>query len=265
MSTPRQHIIGLDKPTAAPLRSAADPTAQLATQASIHERHRLDSIAEVLALVALLTARKVLIGHETVSVRGAVYQWGQGVSTDATVGAHCLPGQLLFNGSALHDCPHWTPQFLTDRGFKALPLSSKLRNLSARTDVVDSVVNTTDSLLERMGGQRGLKPQFGAVARQLMTQTRLHVPNNPTALAQSIGLAMSQYRLGAAYACEERLGQLSQEVGTSPDSAGNERRSRQALVIRQYLAVLRGRAHAPVYASVGGLALLMRDVLQDSG
>jgi hypothetical protein len=50
--------------------------------------------------------------------------------------------------------PDWNENFLRECGLKPLALSSKLRNVSARTDVVDLVVNQTDSLLESMRDER---------------------------------------------------------------------------------------------------------------
>ena len=65
---------------------------------------------------------------------------------------------------------------LRECGFKPLALSSKLRNLSARTDVVDVIVNQTDSLLERMRDGRGLKPAFGRTVYGLLEHVLYRKP-----------------------------------------------------------------------------------------
>ncbi len=64
----RRHIKGLDKPSAGPLRFEADPLVSLAKQASAHEIHRLDSVAETMILVGVMAGKKVLAGHEMVTV-----------------------------------------------------------------------------------------------------------------------------------------------------------------------------------------------------
>ena len=74
----RRHIKGLDKPSAGPLRFEADPLVTLAKQASAHEIHRLDSVAETMILVGVMAGKKVLAGHEMVTVGPAEPQFGSG-------------------------------------------------------------------------------------------------------------------------------------------------------------------------------------------
>jgi hypothetical protein len=88
----RAHLIGIDQLTAKPLAAAVDPQAVLRDQASNHERNRLESVAETMALVGAMTFQKVLSGREQVRVARAVFQFGRGVLEDNTVAAHCLPG-----------------------------------------------------------------------------------------------------------------------------------------------------------------------------
>ncbi|HYY29349.1 MAG TPA: hypothetical protein VE860_15460 [Chthoniobacterales bacterium] len=139
----RTHLIGIDKPT-------KDSQATLEQQAKKHEINRLESVAETIALVGALTFQKVLSGREQLTVVGAGFQWGRGTVKTKTVAAHCLPGQLEFNSRPIQTMPNWKEASVRECGFKPLALSSKLRNLSARSDVVDVIVNQTDSLLERM-------------------------------------------------------------------------------------------------------------------
>src|SRR5689334_16549098 len=135
---PRTQIIGLDKPVVQPLRSSTEPLGTLRGQASGHEKHRLDSVAEVAAIVSVMVVKQVLIGYEVVTVGPAVFQFGTGVRSDHTQAAHCLPGQIEFNGRPIHMSTGWDESLLGRLGVKPLALSSKLRNLSGRTDAVDA-------------------------------------------------------------------------------------------------------------------------------
>lgn len=68
-SPPRQYLIGLDKLTTGPLSAAANPQSVLRDQASLHEKHRLESVAETMALVGVMTFQKALSGREKVRGR----------------------------------------------------------------------------------------------------------------------------------------------------------------------------------------------------
>jgi hypothetical protein len=241
----RAFLIGLDKPTAV-------------QAAAVHEQHRLESVAEMLGLVGVLTAKKVLTGFEIVTAEGAVYQWGEGIKADQTVGAHCLPGQLFFNRHHLNSTAEWTPQLLAAHGLKPLPLDSKLRNVAARTDVVPGIVNETDSLLEKMSAGRGLKTRFANAARLLLERGR---GQSSADFAGLLGSAMDYYRLGAALICEERLHWLQTQarIETGPHQ---ERRARQLGVVQEYLRILQDRQFTPHFMTLAGIGELLRDVVQ---
>ena len=66
----RHHLIGLDQGVTEPLSSAANPLTVLGYQASLHETHRLESVAETMALVGLMTFKRALSGREKVTVGG---------------------------------------------------------------------------------------------------------------------------------------------------------------------------------------------------
>ena len=258
----RVHLIGLDKPSAPPLRLAADPIGMLRWQASTHERNRLESVAEMLALVGILSMKRVLGRSETVSVSGAIYQWGAGSRTDRTVGAHCLPGQLRFNGSALHDNTSWTPKFLEEHGLKPLALDSKVRNVSARTEVTDGVVNETDSLLEKMDTGRGLKSRFANAAHQIAERVSFQASLTLAALAQLVSASVSHYRLGASFACEERLDWLRLQVRVTLNPPDLEKRRRQVVVVEEYLKVIKDHSFIPYFETRAGIEELVGDVVQ---
>jgi hypothetical protein len=255
----RLHIKGLDKPAAQALRLAADPRGVLRTQAGVHERHRLETVAETLALTGLMTAKKVLTGREVVTVAGAVFQFGKGVRADATVAAHCLPGQLEFNAWPIHAFADWNMETLRERGMKPLPLSSKLCNLSGRTDVVDVAVNHVDSALEIMDRGRGLKPLFGRAASQLLELCLRTQPSNLGGVKDLAGKAMHQYRLSASYACEERLANLAAFAPTDGESLENIQR--KMIVAEEYLQVVRDGSFVPDAITSSGFDDLVKDVI----
>jgi hypothetical protein len=257
----RVQIIGLDKPQAAALRSAADPLKTLREQAAQHEEHRLESVAEITALVALMAVKGAISGREVVVVGRAVFQFGTGVRKDNTQAAHCLPGQLEFNARPLHTLPDWNPAFLKERGMRPLPLSSKLRNLCGRTDAVDGSVNQMDSLLEIMGGARGLKPIFGRSVSQVLQRLSQRAPAGTQNVCGLVEDSMERYRLGAAYACEERIGELAareRQAGTKDDS---ESIHRKIIVAEEYLRTVQDGAFVPECLTSAGFQLLVRDVV----
>jgi len=91
------YIPGIDGPTETPLRLATDRKAEIERQATWHEGNRLNSVAEELALVAVMRKQQVLMGKEKISVIAAQRQFRKGTHVDETQAAHCLPGQLYLN------------------------------------------------------------------------------------------------------------------------------------------------------------------------
>jgi hypothetical protein len=254
MSQPREHLIGLDEPA-----SNASP---LLLQAFTHEKHRLESVAEMLALLGVLTMKNVLNWYDAVQVRGAVFQWGEGSSATGQVAAHCLPGQIRFNGAAPHERPCWTADFLEQRGLKALAIDSKLRNVSARTDIVEAIVNKTDNLIEKLSGRRGLKSRFADAAYQVASSVATRRLRNSLELARVVESATHHYRLGATLACEERLDWLAQALKTTAAQTEPTKRQEQAAIINRYLSVLRDTAFMPGFATPAGVSDLCRDVVK---
>jgi hypothetical protein len=262
MSPARIQLIGLDKPSAPPLRGAGDPLLMLRTQASAHERNRLESVAEILALIAILMMKKVLTGLERVTVRGAVFQWGKGVRVDGTVAAHCLPGQLRFNDTALDDRTDWTANFLEQHGLKPLPLGAKLKNLGARTDVADQAINNTDSLLEITDRGQGLKTRFEGATQQLITRGFYETARGPVQLIELVRGATNHYRLGATLTCEERWDWLKLQMKTGAPEPELDRRRRQVVVLEEYLKILRERSFIPYFETRSGFEELFREVVR---
>jgi len=263
----RHFLIGLDKPQETPLSASSAPMAKLRLQAQQHERLRLESASEMLGLVGILCMHQALSGFEVVTVRGAIYQWGQGVKADRTVGAHCLPGQIRFNENAPHQGPSWKEEFLIECGLKPLALASKLRNLSARVQVADSTINSVDSLLEKMGDGRGLKPLFANESQYIMLRTRQDQQIAAAGLTDAVRSAMDHYRAIAFWACLERQDWLRQQMQSdlkSGRSSEAEKRRCQLLVIEEYLSVLSDHSFSPFFATLTGVMALMRDVIATS-
>jgi hypothetical protein len=259
----RKQVKGLDKPTAEPLSAAKNAEAVLRDQAKNHERHRLESVAEAIVLVGTMTFQKALSGREKVRVGGAVFQFGRGVREDNTVAAHCLPGELEFNSRPVHTMPDWNEAFLRERGFKPLALSSKLRNVSARTDVVDLIVNQTDSLIETMGDGRGLKPGLGRAVYGLMEQFSRRKPTDWPAVEELVRETIYHHRLTAAYACEERLDDLTQYAKFAVSQPRLESINNKLIVAEEYLHVVQDASFVPEPATLTGFLWVVKDVVED--
>ena len=262
-SKPRHFVIGLDQGTTAPLSAAADPQAVLREQASIHERHRLESVAETIALVGAMTFQKVLSGLERVRVGAAVFQFGRGALEDNTVAAHCLPGELEFNSRPVHTMPNWNEAFLRECGLKPLALSSKLRNVSARTDPVDRIVNQTDNLIESMRNGRGLKPALGRTVYGLMEQISRRRPASWPAVEEFVRDSMRHYRLTASYACEERLDDLAQYAKLAISDSKLEAINYKLIVAEEYLEVVQDASFVPEPTTLTGFLRVVKDVIED--
>src|SRR5271165_3571429 len=150
------YVPGIDGPTETPLRLATDRKAEIERQATWHEGNRLNSVAEELALVAVMRKQQVLMGTEKISVIAAQRQFRKGTHVDETQAAHCLPGQLYLNSLPIYDLHGEQERLIKRRGIRPLPLFSKLTHLHGRTDVVNIALNSVDSLVEDMAGGRGL-------------------------------------------------------------------------------------------------------------
>ncbi|MFO1498141.1 MAG: hypothetical protein U1G07_07070 [Verrucomicrobiota bacterium] len=262
----RTHLIGLDKPTAAPLRSAADQLVTLRAQARWHEQHRLESVSELLALVGVMRMRKALTGKEMISVIGASrdgFQWGEGIAEHRTVAAHCIPGHLQIDSFPVHRMPTWTEPFLRNRGLKPLQLDSKLKNVCARTDVVDEVVNKTDNLIEKMSGARGLKPELGSAVRELSERIHYQRPDTAAGLSELLSASLGIYRQRAGIVCEARLHWLAHELKAAGSEPKLLQRQRQIEVANEYLRVVQDRSFVPEAGSLAGVEDIFRDVTTD--
>ena len=257
----RKHIIGLDKPVSRPLNSYSQPEMALRKQALEHERHRLECVAEMLALVGLMTLKQVLTGNEAVAVEGeAEFQFGQGVKKHGTVGAHCLPGKLNFNGTSLHEKVEWRPDLIEQQGMKPLPLSSKLRNLFGRVDVADASINNADSWVEKMPDQRGLKFHFGRSVHRLMGEIPLRHPATGRALCKLVEDAYKHYTSSVRYIYEERWDSVAHP---RPGAQAGEHDAKRKFIVEHYFQALRDPAFNPAAITTPGFRELMGDVLME--
>jgi hypothetical protein len=257
----RDQLIGLDKPAAPSLRGLKDPRPELRRQARGHERNRLESVAEALGLIGLLAARKVLSGHELVAIKGAVYQFGSGLRADFTNAAHCLPGHLYFNALPLEGLADWSPVILQQQGIKALAMASKLRNLAARTDVVDQWVNRVDSDVEKMSGERGLKRTFARTVERLIGEMTRRPLTGWKAFHRLLAEHVDYYRMHAAFACQERCDRYRTELTRTTAPSERETLDFQQLIAQEYLELLQDRGFEPEAVSFNGFERMLRDVL----
>jgi hypothetical protein len=259
----RDQIIGLDKPTAAPLRLATDRRAEIERQAKGHEINRLNSVAEELALVAVMRKQQIFTGSEKINVFRAERQFGSGVRKDETHAAHCLPGQLYLNSLPIYELHGEQERALKERGIKPLPLYSKLSNLHGRTDVVHIDLNRVDSLLESMHGGRGLKILLGQSIYRLFERYRIEKPGGWEADFERARGTLNGYRNAAGYICEERLDYLTIKQGRVVSAEKAQSVSDQMIAASQYLNVIQDSSFIPENTELTSFLWTVKDVVED--
>ena len=259
----RIEIVGIDKQNTPSIRQAgSNVSAQLHAQATLHERNRLDSVAEILALIAILVRQRVLQGTEVVAIAGALYQYDQGSVANHTQAAHCLPGHLTFNTQSIHDLDRWTQADLTRSKLKPIPIAAKLRNLGGRTDVADARINQTDSFVERMFDVRGLAPLLARATYGLIQGRALARGADWAAVREATWHAFTHYRATASLACEERLDRLTRSFPTL-NAAQRTAAGEKMAILADYASVLQG-AFQPSCLQGQNFAVLVRDVVTAS-
>ena len=147
-----------DRPTLGQ-RTGKTGLASLRAQALIHERDRLETVAEFFCLMGVLAWAGILSGDNSASKGKTTYQDGKGSKKDNTEAAHCLPAQVLINGH-LPNIILESAARVHNSGLKPLPVSSKLASLFARTNKTSVEVNDTDSSIEKVSGGLGIKIAF---------------------------------------------------------------------------------------------------------
>jgi hypothetical protein len=243
----------------APLASGT--AAVLVTQAVEHEKNRLNTIAETLAMIGLLTHHKVLHGNEVVTVRGATFQWVSGSRGEQTQGAHCLPGWIHFNSQPVHEMDSWNIPGLRDSGLKPYPFAIKVRNLGARVDLMGEMINVSDSYIEKMSRRRGLKDGLRR-AVEMQTQALLRRPGRTAdVIREVLNDVIANYRFIASYACEERLDDLAANLRDARDATAIARLKDKKLVIETYISALRDRSFHPEAVTDDGFEDIRKDVV----
>ena len=235
--------------------------AEIRRQAAKHEQHRMDTVAETLTLVGFLRQKKVLSGAEVIRVTGARDQWTSGSRDQGTQAAHCIPGWLAFNTTALHEMTGWTPDNLLSRGLKAQPLSVKLRNLGGRIDLMATVINTADSALERMSGDRGLKPALRRATYNLMSKLQQSRTDDVRVVEDAVRVVMYDYRQIASYVCEERLEFYANSGAKALSPQEGERIEERALAVESYLGVVQDRSIDPFGTTPPTFADILKDIV----
>jgi hypothetical protein len=255
--TAKQHLI--DHPLPGQLSKAANPLAVLREQALRHEFNRLESVAELMGMVGIMTARKVLSGHELVTVGKAIFQYGQGDRAAQIQAAHCLPGQILFDGRPVHTAEDWTPGLLERCKIKPLPLAAKLRNVCGRTDFVDQSVNQADSLIEIIQDGRGIKRSLGRSVQMLQQHLKYRPGRDWHDIGELVTQAVKNYRDLAANACEERLIKLQSFVASDPAA------QRKSHVLENYLQTVQDSHVSPEICQPPGFMRLVGEVVAQEG
>lgn len=244
-----------------PMPGSGAASAELEEQAGRHEQHRLEAVAEMIGIIAVMTAQGLLTGWEMVTVGGAVFQFGKGQRDLQVVAAHCLPGQIAFNGQPLHTSTDWSPALIARCQLKPLPLAAKLRNLGGMTDYVSAIVNQADSLIEIMPGNSGLKPAFARAVGRLLRDLVTCRPRDWLIVGARVTHAFAAYRLMAAQACEARIAELESAV---PPPAPESPEASKARIIRRYLATIRNGAVVP-FGTAAFLRLADELVVRQNG
>lgn len=232
----------------------------LRDQASRHEINRLGAVAETLGLIGILANKGVLSGHEVVTYSGARFQWISGV--DGMVAAHCLPGWLNFNGQLLNQSQGWTQANLEQRGLKPVPMDRKLWNLGAMIDLVDPVVNHSDSNLERMSHGRGLKPVLARSAWHLLTTLKHRPPRDSHTLAEQVADAVDYYKFHADLACEERLEWYQDQLRRAVEPQVAQSLQERTTIVTEYLHTLQNPAVVLEFATPNGFDKMYREVVE---
>jgi hypothetical protein len=258
------YVPGIDGPTETPLRLATNRKAEIERQAQWHEGNRLHSVAEELALLAVMRKQQVFLGAEKISVIAAQRQFRSGTRADETQAAHCLPGQLLLNSLPIYDLHGEQERLIRRRGMKPLPLFSKLTHLHSRTDVVHIALNSVDSLIEDMAGGRGLTVLLERSVYRLFERYRFEKPGGWEADFERVRVTVDGYRVASGYACEERLDYLSVKQSRAGSTQELQSLSDQIVAANGYLGVVQDPSFVPETSQITNFLWLLKDVLEDN-
>ncbi|HEY1083053.1 MAG TPA: hypothetical protein VGE29_12360 [Prosthecobacter sp.] len=239
------------------------PLEGLQNQAFAHSQNRLDTVAEMLALVSILKMQRILTGREVISVAGAVVQHGIGSAEEKLQAAHCLPGQVFFDSCLLENLSDWNISDLRGKGLKELPLASKLRGVAGRTDPVSTLVNQVDSSIEKMAGGQGLKNSLGIVTRQLLNGLLQKSPKHWSEVTSEVARVFGDYRRQEAQACQERLNTLRRDLMLTASTQEKDKLQKKIVIAETYLFVAQYPSVIPEATERHGFNLIARDVIQD--
>jgi hypothetical protein len=229
--TGRTPIIGLDDRKPLHQTTGQSGIAALRAEASIHERNRLETVAEFYALMSVLAWAGILSGPNAASKGKTTYQFGKGTKESRTEAAHCLPAQVLINGrypnsllesaANVHQC-----------GLKPLPVASKLRNLFGRTNITSVEVNDADGSIERISGGLGIKIAFVKWTDHLLDQLEKSPPQSKADVLKTAREAYTNFLDAEKIATRTRL---SRRRGNSIiDKAKRAKNDLQILLLESF-------------------------------
>lgn len=254
----RTHLKGIDDRGPLSLTTGQQGFAALQAEAIIHERNRLESVAELYCLLCILSYGGILSGANAATKGKTTYQFGKGKKADRTEAAHCLPGQILINGH-YPDIILDTAANVANAGLKPIPMSSKLRHLFGRTDITSVEVNDTDSSIETVTGDIGIKPAFVLCTDNLFSELEKSPPDNKVKVLRHAQAAYREFLEAAKLATRTRLNIRLNLRLTDP---GAQRKNQEQ--IRLLLSFMQAQGGAlnpfPLYASA--FKLLWEEVAQ---
>ncbi len=220
--------------------------------AKLHEAKRLEIVAEMLALVGMMTCRGVFDKDALVSVCKALRQNGSGSRVEDTQAAHCIPGHILIDGIPINDyleappgetgMHHSREEFLRRKGFIPHALCGRVRRLFEYTEVSASSLNQADSYVENESPVPGLKEIFGFAASFMVSPPLGSIRGKswPDVVA-ALGYAYRFYRREALHKVMESESEKMRERGSLHFSASDVQRASldmRVLVLRCFQTVL---------------------------
>ncbi|HWB05822.1 MAG TPA: hypothetical protein VG796_22565 [Verrucomicrobiales bacterium] len=220
--------------------------------AKIHEASRLQTVAEMLALIGMMTRNGVLTEDACASVCKALRQSGKGRRKAQTQAAHCIPGHILINGIPIDDYLESPPgqhglhytreEFLRKRGFVPHKLCDKIRELFERTEVAATSLNQADSYVENESPVAGLKEIFGFAVSFMLSSPLGRLYRAPwTDVLAALDYAYQFYREQAIVKVRRAEADKMSERNSLHSSASNTEREAldmRVLVLRCFLTTL---------------------------
>jgi hypothetical protein len=246
-TTGRTHLKGIDDRGPLSKTTGKQGFAALQAEAIIHEKNRLESVAELYCLLSLLAYGGILSGTNSATKGQTTYQFGKGSKADRTEAAHCLPGQILINGH-YPDIILDTAANVEQAGLKPIAMSSKLRHLFGRTDITSVEVNDTDSSIETVTGDIGIKPAFVLSTDKLFSELEKSPPSTKVKVLRHAQAGYKEFYDAARLATRTRL---NMRLNARLTDATDQKKNQEQILLLLAFMQAQGAAlnPSPLYAS----------------